>query len=76
MIHHAVQWLYWFGTDFCINMANLLGITYDEFNVLLFLFVLPLFVTLLITLNIIKSIQNFGCRKDGEKVVGKRGLNS
>ena len=54
MIHDIIVWLYWFGTDFCVNMANLLGITYDEFNVALFLFFLPGFLMLLIVLNILK----------------------
>lgn len=44
--------LYWYCTDFCINAANLLGISYVEFNFILFLVVFPLVLFVLLLMNI------------------------
>lgn len=33
--------LYWYCTDFCINLANLLAISYEAFNIGLFLILFP-----------------------------------
>jgi len=33
--------LYWYCTDFCVNVANLLGVTYYDFNFWLFIIVFP-----------------------------------
>jgi len=44
--------LYWYCTDFCINAANLLGISYVEFNFILFLIIFPLVTLLLILGNL------------------------
>ncbi len=44
--------IYWYFTDFCINMANLLGISYVEFNIWLFIVVLPGFTAVLVMMNI------------------------
>jgi hypothetical protein len=52
-----IEPLYWFGVDFCVNMANLLGITYDEFNLFLFLMLMPAAVILLLLLNIWKGYK-------------------
>ena len=46
--------LYWYCTDFCIHMANLLGISYVEFNFWLFILFFPLVTLLLLILNIKK----------------------
>ena len=46
--------LYWYLTDFCINAANLLGISYVEFNFALFLVVIPSVLTLLFLLNLFR----------------------
>ena len=43
--------IYWYCTDFCINMANLLGISYVEFNFLLFLVALPALIFVLLFMN-------------------------
>jgi hypothetical protein len=44
--------LYWYCTDFCINAANLLGISYVEFNFILFLVVFPLVFFVLLLMNV------------------------
>jgi len=55
-----LHWLYWYCTDFCVNAANLLGISYVEFNIWLFLFIIPGLILILLGLNIyryfIKSV--------------------
>lgn len=43
--------IYWYCTDFCINAANLLGISYVGFNFILFLIVFPAVLLLLLFLN-------------------------
>lgn len=48
----AFEALYWYCTDFCVNMANLLGISYVEFNICLFLIVLPGLIGVLVLLNL------------------------
>jgi hypothetical protein len=54
--------LYWYCTDFCISAANLLGITYIEFNFMLFILFYPLVLVFLVAVNvnryIIKRIKN------------------
>jgi len=50
-----VKDIYWYFTDFCINAANLLGITYVEFNFWLFIILFPSTLILLILLNIFKT---------------------
>lgn len=47
-----IEFIYWYCTDFFINMANLLGITYVEFNIWLFLIILPGILLLLFLLNL------------------------
>lgn len=42
--------IYVYLTDFTITMANLLGITYEDFNALLFCIVWPVFTFLLLVL--------------------------
>ncbi|MFT6964447.1 MAG: hypothetical protein ACJAWV_004188 [Flammeovirgaceae bacterium] len=59
MLEKAIYQLYWFLTDFCINMANLLGISYVEFNFLLFLVILPTILVVLVGLNIRKLVKKF-----------------
>ncbi len=43
-IGRLAEWrsLYWFCTDFCIHAANGMGLTYEEFNFLLFVLGFPL----------------------------------
>ena len=55
-----IQWLFWTGVDFSVNMANLLGITYDEFNIALFVFFLPSAILMLLTFNVIKHLTRKG----------------
>jgi hypothetical protein len=58
--------LYWYCTDFCINMANLLGISYLEFNFWLFLVIFPgVFLGLLIA-NLIRYVPSL-IRRFSEK---------
>ena len=51
-----VQVLYWYCTDFCLNAANLLGISYPEFNFYLFLVLMPGFLLVLVVLNAYKYL--------------------
>ncbi|MEO0471600.1 MAG: hypothetical protein AAF206_18365 [Bacteroidota bacterium] len=44
--------IYWYCTDFCINMANLLGISYVTFNLLLFMSLMPVMLLTLLGLNV------------------------
>jgi hypothetical protein len=53
----VIELLYWCGVDFCINMANLLGITYDEFNLFLFFILMPAVAILLLLLNVWKGYK-------------------
>jgi len=50
-----ISTLYWYCTDFCITAANILDITYVEFNFWLFMVLFPLILTILILLNIFKK---------------------
>lgn len=47
---------YFYFTDFCINMANLLGMSYMEFNFWLFLVAIPAFILILFLLNLYRYI--------------------
>ncbi len=49
-IDGIIRTLYWFCTDFTVNLANLLGITYTEINFILFLVIFPVFTLMLIFL--------------------------
>lgn len=44
--------LYWYCTDFCVNAANLFGITYVELNFFLFIVVFPAVTVLLLGINL------------------------
>lgn len=44
--------LYWYCTDFCVNLANWLGITYVEFNFMLFIVIFPGVTLLLLGINL------------------------
>jgi len=55
-MNELINWLYWHCTDFCINMANLLGISYIEFNMVLFLILLPSVLCVLLGLNFYRYI--------------------
>ena len=59
--------LYWFFTDLCINLANLLGISYVEFNMGLFLIFLPGIVIALAAANIWRYVLKPGLRRIREK---------
>lgn len=48
--------LYWYLTDFCINAANLLNMSYVEFNTILFLVTLPAIILVLLALNVFRYI--------------------
>lgn len=48
--------LYWYCTDFCINAANLLGISYVEFNMVLFLLIFPLVFFILLGMNLYRYL--------------------
>ena len=51
-----IAYAYWYCTDFCANLANLLGISYDEFNIWLFMVVLPSLLSVLLALNIARYV--------------------
>jgi hypothetical protein len=48
--------MYWLLTDFCINFSNFLGITYTEFNFLLFCVVVPFITLVLLFINIYRYL--------------------
>ncbi len=54
-MQNIIRNLYLYFTDFCINAANLLGITYVEFNFWLFIVVFPLTLIVLLFLNVFKK---------------------
>ncbi len=47
-----MSWIYWYCTDFCINAANLLGVSYAGFNFCLFIIGIPTFLIMLFGLNV------------------------
>jgi len=49
---NLINQIYWYCTDFCINAANLIGISYVEWNIWLFLVFLPGLLLILFLLNI------------------------
>jgi len=51
-----IEKIYWYCTDFCVNSANLLGITYDEFNFLLLIIIFPFATFILFIVNIKKHL--------------------
>ena len=62
-----LEFLYWYCTDLCINLANLLGISYVEFNMGLFLILLPGIVIALAAANIWRYVLKPGLRRIREK---------
>lgn len=42
---HLVQWIYVYCTDFVINLANVLQLSYYEINALLFCLLYPFLLT-------------------------------
>ena len=59
MLHKLIKDVYWFCTDFMINISNLLSIGYDESNFILFLVIFPLLTLFLITLALYQGIILF-----------------
>lgn len=55
-MHDLIQFLYWYCTDFCVNAANLLGWNYEVFNAVLFVFLMPLTLVLLLVLNLYRYL--------------------
>ncbi len=49
--------LYWHGTDFCINLANLLDVSYTELNILLFIVMYPAVTLFLILMLAYQRVQ-------------------
>ena len=47
-----IESVYWYYTNFCVNAVKLLGISYVEWNIWLFLVLLPGLVLLLLVLNV------------------------
>lgn len=54
-----MSWLYWYCTDFCINAANLLGVSYAGFNFCLFIIGIPAFLLMLFGLNVYRYRRFF-----------------
>ena len=50
--------VYWFLTDFIINSANLLGLTYMETNGLLFGIMFPGYTLLMIAIGLFRRVKN------------------
>ncbi|MBC7861382.1 MAG: hypothetical protein IAF38_00325 [Bacteroidia bacterium] len=48
--------LYWYFVDFCVNAGNGMGLTYIEFNFILFCLLFPLITIILIFLNIYRYL--------------------
>lgn len=48
--------IYWYCTDFCVNAANLLGISYIEFNTLIFIILMPLVIAMLGIVNLYRYL--------------------
>ena len=53
---NLIDFLYWYCTDFCVNAANLMHITYTEFNFLLFVVLFPSIVVILLCINVWKYV--------------------
>lgn len=51
-----IAWIYWYCTDFCLNLANWLGISYVEVNTWLFLVLVPMSMLLLFLLNVYRYL--------------------
>jgi len=49
--------LYGYCTDFVINLANIVGLSYYEVNALFFIFLWPVVTLLLIAINIVQSLR-------------------
>ena len=59
--------IYWFCTDLCVNAANLLGITYIEFNFIFFVVLCPLLFVILVGLNLRRYLILPLIRKNDQK---------
>ncbi len=57
--------IYWYCTDFCIHMANMLGISYVKFNMWLFLILLPALIFTLVLFNVKRYLIDQWLRKGG-----------
>lgn len=66
IMKNLIEKTYWYCTDFCINAANALEISYFEFNFWLFLVVLPSTATALILFNLNGFIKTKAARKQPE----------
>jgi uncharacterized membrane protein len=55
-MNSLLEHIYWYCTDFCINAANLIGISYVEFNFLLFLIIFPAVILILLCINIYRYL--------------------
>ena len=51
--------VYWFLTDFIINSANLLGLTYMETNGLLFGIMFPGYTFMMIAIGFFRRVKNY-----------------
>jgi len=49
--------IYWFLTDFVINCANLLGLTYMETNGLFFGVLFPAYTLAMITVGVLRRVR-------------------
>jgi len=54
---HIGKNLYVYCTDLIINLANLIGISYYEVNAVIFCFLYPIFLTVLLVVYIKKRIE-------------------
>jgi|ETNmetMinimDraft_13_1059891.scaffolds.fasta_scaffold136922_1 hypothetical protein len=51
-----MEGIYWFLTDFVVNLANLLGLTYMEANGLIFGVLFPAYTLLMIVIGLYRRL--------------------
>lgn len=64
--------VYGYCTDFVINLANLLGLSYYEVNALLFVFLWPLLTVVLLLIFAKQEVLLARLRRAKEKSAGSR----
>ena len=55
--HNFINWIYAYCTDFIINLANLIGLSYYEVNFFIFCLLFPLLFTGLLILVYLQKRQ-------------------
>ena len=63
LIQQIVAFLYVYCTDFIINLANILGVSYYEVNTILFCTFYPLLIVLSILIYIMQLLRYYKLQK-------------